>query len=193
MAKEWACKRNTDGFANAYELDDEGLRMLDLMKPPYTVLNWIALLLQNRRFALRNTVAIDVRDYIIDKFAVDLGPYDLVRGYRADDSYFSYAQDFVENGLPLGLLNRALRLGKLGQQVVLVSERAFDRLVFVGAEPAAASEYYPRFLENDIRARDAYRHDVRRAKSYADDLFAAQIMFEEVDNDDPRVRRLLSA
>lgn len=192
MAKEWACKRNADGFANAYALNDVGLRLLDLMSDDYTVLNWIALLLKNRQFALKNPIAEDARDYLIEHFAPPVERYDLVRGYRADDSYFSYAQSFVENGLPLGLLNRALKLGNLGEQVVLVSEQAFSQLSFEGAEPAPSAEYYPRFLDRDIRARDAYRGDVCRAKTYRDDLFVMEIMREEVGNDDPRVRRLLS-
>lgn len=193
MAKEWACKRNTDGFVNAYVLNEDGLRLLDLKGDDYTVLNWIALLLKNRQFALKNPIAEDARDYLIEHFAPPVEQYDLVRGYRADDSYFSYAQSFVENGLPLGLLNRALKLGNLGEQVVLVSERAFSQLSFEGAEPVSAAEYYPRFLDRDIKARDAYRDDVRRAKTYRDDLFVMEIMREEVGNDDPRVRRLLSA
>lgn len=193
MAKEWACKRNVDGFANAYALNDDGLRLLDLMGDGYTVLNWIALLLKNRQFALKNPIAEDARDYLIERFVPPVEKFDLVKGYRADDSYFSYAQSFVENGLPLGLLNRALKLGNLGEQIVLVSERAFSQLTFEGAEPAAAAEYYPRFLDRDIKARDGYRNDVRRAKTYRDDLFVMEIMREEVGNDDPRVQRLLSA
>ena len=27
MAKEWACKQNTDGFVNRYELNTEGLKV----------------------------------------------------------------------------------------------------------------------------------------------------------------------
>lgn len=193
MAKEWACKRNTDGFANTYKLRMDGLRLLDLLSDGYTVLNWIALLLKNRQFALKMPIAEDARSYLIARFAPPVENYDLVRGYRADDSYFSYAQSFVENGLPLGLLNRALKLGNLGEQVVLVSERAFSQLSFEGAEPAAAAQYYPRFLDRDIKARDAYRNDVRHARTYRDDLFVVDLMREEVGNDDPRVRRLLSA
>ena len=193
MAKEWACKRNNDGYANAYELESGNLRTLDLMSDEYTVLNWIALLLKNRQFALKNPIAEDARDYLIERFAPPVDEYDLVRGYRADDSYFSYAQSFVEKGLPLGLLNRALKLGNLGEQVVLVSEKAFAQLAFIDAEPVSAAEYYPRFLDRDIRARDAYRKDIRRAKTYRDDLFVMEILREEVGNDDPRVRRILSA
>lgn len=119
MAREWACKKNTDGFVNIYSLDTEGLKTLNLLDGNHTVLNWIALLLQFRTFKLDSAVALDARDYIIEHYAIDLGDYDIVVGYRADDSYFQYAESFVSNTLPLRSLNLALKLGKLGEQTVV--------------------------------------------------------------------------
>lgn len=65
MAKEWACKKNTDGFVNVYDFDEDGLKVLNLLSGNHTVLNWIALLLQFRTFKLDSEVAVDARDYII--------------------------------------------------------------------------------------------------------------------------------
>ena len=90
MAREWACKKNTDGFVNSYTFDTDGLKVLNLLDGNHTVLNWIALLLQFRTFKLDSEVAIDARDYIIDHYSIDLSGYDVVIGYRADDSYFQY-------------------------------------------------------------------------------------------------------
>ena len=45
MAREWACKKNTDGFVNSYDFDTEGLKVLNLLDGTHTVLNWMALLL----------------------------------------------------------------------------------------------------------------------------------------------------
>ena len=42
MAREWACKKNTDGFVNIYDFDTEGLKVLNLLDGNHTVLNWIA-------------------------------------------------------------------------------------------------------------------------------------------------------
>ena len=118
MAKEWACKQNTDGFVNRYELNMDGLKVLDLTDGNHTVLNWIAILLKYRTFKLNSEIAIDARDYIIEHYSVNIDNYDIVVGYRADDSYFQYAESFVSNGLPLRSLNKALKLGKLGEQTV---------------------------------------------------------------------------
>lgn len=81
----------------------------------HSILNWIALLLQFRTFKLNSEIAVDAKDYIIEHCAVDLSVYDIVIGYRADDSSFQYAESFISNTLPLRSLNHALRLGKLGE------------------------------------------------------------------------------
>ena len=117
MAREWACKKNTDGFVNSYDFDTEGLKVLNLLDGMHTVLNWMALLLQFRTFKLDSEVAVDARDYLIDHYSIDLTGFDVVIGYRADDSYFQYAESFVSNTLPLRSLNKALKLGKLGEPV----------------------------------------------------------------------------
>lgn len=145
MAREWACKKNTDGFVNSYDFDTEGLKVLNLLDGTHTVLNWMALLLQFRTFKLDSEVAVDARDYLIGHYSIDLTGFDVVIGYRADDSYFQYAESFVSNTLPLRSLNKALKLGKLGEQTVVISQKGFDRLHFVNAYPVSKSVYYPKF------------------------------------------------
>ncbi len=191
MAKEWACKQNTDGFMNRYTFDNEALHTLNLLDGEHSILNWIALLLKYRTFHLSNEIAIDARNYIIDNFSIDLSPYDVVIGYRADDSYFSFAEGFIGNGIPLRSLNKALRLGKLGVQTVLTSEKAFNNLSFIDAEPVDKSTYYPKFVARDNKARETYRGEVKTSRSYRDDIFVLDIIREEMKNDDPRIQRIL--
>ena len=191
MAREWACKKNSNGFVNVYDFDDTGLNVLNLLDGNHTVLNWIALLLQFRTFKLDSEIAMDARDYLIEHYAIDLSGYDVVIGYRADDSYFQYAESFVSNALPLRSLNTALRLGKLGEQTVVISHRGFDRLKFLEAYPVDKSVYYPKFVDRDSTARDTYRKEIKRSKSYRDDIFVMDILREEMANDDPRIQRIL--
>ena len=192
MAMEWACKNNTDGFVNKYDFDLESLKVLNLLDGDYNILHWMALLLKNRTFRLSNEIALDAREYIIDNFSIDLYDYDVVIGYRADDSYFSFAESFVQNGLSLRSLNEALRLGKPGAQVVLVSEKAFENLSFVCEEPADKTIYYPKFVDRDSSARDAYRNEIRKKPSYKDDIFVLDILREEMKSDDVRIQRIVS-
>lgn len=192
MAKEWACKQNTDGFVNRYEFHTDGLKILNLMDGQHTVLNWIALLLQYRTFKLNSEIAADARDYLIAHYAIDTSSYDGIVGYRADDSYFQYAESFISNGLPLRSLNQALKLGKLGEQTVLISKKAFAQIRFVDAFPVERSIYYPKFLDRDTTARKTYRQEIKKSKSYRDDIFIMDILREELENDDPRIQRILS-
>lgn len=192
MAKEWACKQNTDGFVNRYELNADGLKILDLTDGQHTVLNWIAILLKYRTFKLSSEIAIDARDYIIEHYSVNIGDYDVVVGYRADDSYFQYAESFVSNGLPLRSLNKALRLGKLGEQTVLVSQKAFDQIKFIDAAPVSKDKYYPKFIDRDSSARKAFKQEIKKSKVYRDDIFVLDILREEMQNNDPRIQRIIS-
>ena len=191
MAKEWACKNGTDGFMNRYTVDGEGLKTLHLSDGSHTVLNWIAILLKNRTFSLSSPIAIDAREYIIKHYAVDTAGYDLITGYRADDSYFRYAESFVENTLPLRSLNKALQLGKLGLQTVLVSPKAFEQIRFVDAVSVDKNIYYPKFVARDTKARQTYKEEIARSGSYRDDIFVLDILREEMKNDDPRIQRIL--
>ena len=192
MAKEWACKQNTDGFVNSYELNTDGLKILDLTDGQHTVLNWIAILLKYRTFKLSSEIAIDARDYIIEHYSVNISDYDVVIGYRADDSYFQYAESFVSNSLPLRSLNKALKLGKLGEQTVLVSQKAFDQIRFVDAAPVSKDEYYPKFIDRDSSARKAFKQEIKKSKVYRDDIFVLDILREEMQNNDPRIQRIIS-
>lgn len=192
LAKEWACKNETDGFVNAYTLDISDLKILNLNSDGYTILNWIAILLKNRVFHLDSDISIMARKYIIDNFSVDIDQYDVVIGYRADDSYFSFAESFVSNTLPLRSLNKALRLGKLGEQVALVSAKPFERLRFVEAVPVDGSIYYPKFQSRDLNARQSFRNEVAHSERLLDDVFVLDIIRQEMKDDDPRIQRIVS-
>jgi hypothetical protein len=157
LAKEWACPTNeNNGIVNEYEISLKNLKIIDLSKKPYGVLNWIAVLLKFRKFDLNNAVSIAARDFIIAQYYVDVSLYDVVIGYRADDSYFQYAQDFVKNTISVEKLSLAMELGHLGKQIALISQKAFDKLVFVSSETVDKNIYYVSRMHRDIRAREDY-------------------------------------
>lgn len=157
LAKEWACSSGTDGYANHYTLDLSGLKVLNLNSKEYNILNWLAILLENRKFNVAEGLPQRAKAYILENFKVDYKDYDIIVGYRANDSYFSYAGDFVNGTLSLSDLSEAMRLGKLGEQVVLKSKRAFDSLTFVEAVKAPSQEYYAKYKIRDEEARGKYR------------------------------------
>ena len=177
MAREWACRGNMPpGFVNTYDLDMEGLAVLDLSAKECSVLNWMAVLLANRTFDLDTDIALEVREYIVTNFMPPIKDADVVVGYRADDSYFSYADSFVNNALSLRRLNEALRLGRLGLQTALLTERAFDKLAYCGAEGVAWVEYHSRHAARDAAARAEWRNVVKPASGAAEDVYAIDII-----------------
>ncbi len=187
LAKEWAVAVDRGGFANAYELDCAGLVILDLNGKDYGLLHWLALLLQYREFDASGPLAFEAKRYILEHFAIDLTPYDAIVGYRADDSYFSFAQDFISGAISYQQLGRAMRLGKLGQQFVLKSQRAFDLIRFVGYEEASHEQWYERKMSRDRTARRAYL-DEERNRRQPGDLFIAAIMDAGMEAGDERLR-----
>jgi hypothetical protein len=157
LAKEWACSADNDGYANHYQLECDGLSVLNLNAPEYNILNWLAILLENRKFNVAEGLPQRAKAYLQENFKVDYKKYDVIIGYRANDSYFSYAGDFVNGTLSLSDLSEAMRLGKLGEQVVLKSKKAFDALSFVEAVKASRHEYFAKYKTRDKEARDKYR------------------------------------
>ena len=187
MAKEWSVTKDKDGYANCYELECDGLQILNLNGQDYCILNWLAVLLENREFDVPSGLALEAKEYILSNFAVNYKAYDAIIGYRADDSYFSFAQDFINGTISYRQLNNAMHLGKLGQQFVLKSERAFERIRFLGYEATASSEWYAKKMQRDTSARREYLN-VERNRRQRGDLYIAQIMDEEMKADDPRLR-----
>lgn len=187
LAKEWACAKNTDGYANQYELDITGLKILNLNDEKYSILNWLAVLADNRSYWEKGSISEQAKKYLHDNFLVDISGYDIIIGYRADDSYFSFAQDFVSNTISLKQLSEAMRLGKLGEQIVLKSKEAFDRLQYITSEMAVKEEYFVKKSIRDITARRDYRKS-KAVQADINDLFMLDIMREGMQNGDERLR-----
>lgn len=187
MAKEWGVAQNRNGYANRYELDCEGLKILDLNGPSFNILHWLAVLLENREFDVPSGLALEAKEYILNTFRVDYQSQDAIIGYRADDSYFSFAQDFINGTISYRQLNNAMHLGKLGQQFVLKSKQAFDRIQFLGYEVADHDEWYAKKVLRDRSARREY-FSVERNKRQRGDLYITQILDEEMKPDDERLR-----
>ena len=185
LAKEWAVSEEHDGYANCYELDMDGLRILNL-NHEYSILTWLSILIQNRTLNLDTPLAAEVSGYLRDNFSVDTTMYDLIIGYRADDSYFSFAQDFLSGAISYQQLRKAMYLGELGEQIVLVSRRSFSAIRYIGSEKAFRSEWLVKKTERDRQARAAYLHS-DRMRYRRGELYAVTILDEEIKPNDPRL------
>ena len=114
--------------------------------------------------------------YIIENFSIDLSNVDVIIGYRADDSYFAFARDFIRNSITVSQLSKAMELGKLGLQVVLHSEKAFSQLKYIESTIADNETYYTKRVARDLQAREEYQNTTRNTKVEKDDLFIMDII-----------------
>ena len=190
LAKEWACSVETDGFANQYTLDLTGLSVFSLTGGDYSILNWLFVLLENRKFRIGGDIAKQAKSYIFENFAVDYKNYDIIKGYRADDSYFSFANAFLNNTISVAQLERAMVLGKLGEQIVLMTPKAFDSIEFMDSIAAPKEIYLPQKLARDTAAREDFRKEKGRG-SLLTEKYILDIIREGWKNDDPRLQRIV--
>ena len=127
LAKEWAACNPTDSdsYVHEYELDIDDLRILDFQE--HGILCWLAELMKHRP-------ASDSKRYrmlagrFIEKYGIDTSGYDVIKGWRADASYFFIAKEFVRDNVDVDILEELLSLGGLGIQYCLESEKAFQHL-----------------------------------------------------------------
>ena len=187
MAKEWGVSRDKNGYANQYEIDCSNLLILDLNDEQYTILHWLTILLENREFDIPSGLALEAKKYLKNTFSIPYSDYDAIIGYRADDSYFSFAQDFINGTISYRQLNEAMHLGKLGQQFVLKSKKAFNQIHFLGYEVAASDEWFAKKELRDKTARREY-FSMERNKWQRGDLYIAQMIDEEMKSNDLRLR-----
>ena len=161
LGREWAYSSYTSGeigYLHAYSLDIEGLNVFDFTQEDS--LCWVTEILSHRKLKtdfLGDQVEIvtDRLTKFIPSYKRDTSTADVIIGYRADDSYFKYAADFMKGILYRETLDKALYLGDLELQVFLKSPLAFDRI-----KPLRVTEVERKYEEfyrrRDTNARSAY-------------------------------------
>lgn len=127
-AELWASQYK-DGYCIKYDFDMKGLNVLYLnSNTEEEIMQWISILVNNRFSKEEIENYKDTINWLNNNYHVDLDSYDVIVGYRADDSYFLYSRDFVANKISIDALSKAMKLGKLGLQYCLKSEKAFQRI-----------------------------------------------------------------
>ena len=187
LAKEWAVAKDHDGWANVYSLEDGDLTVLNLNSSQYCILHWLAVLLENRQFETEYGLPSEAKSYLTTRFAVPYKEADVIIGYRADDSYFTFAQDFISGTISYSQLATAMRLGHLGDQYVLKSRKAFDRIEYVESRPAPRFDWLERKTSRDHAARQEYLGTLRHRR-IPGDLRIDRIIDEGIGPDDERLR-----
>lgn len=154
LAKEWAvCRPNeTNGWVHKYELDTTGLKILDFQEKD--ILSWLAELMKHRDAADSKRYRMLAKKFI-EKYGIDTAQYDVIKGWRANASYFYIAKEFVRDNIDIEILEKLLSLGGLGVQYCIVSKLAYANLCERPDEVFSVQydEFNEKYNQRDVSAR----------------------------------------
>ena len=158
LAKEWAvCRPNEEnGWVHKYELDCKDLKVLDFQK--LSVLTWLAELMKHRDAADSKRYRMLAAKFI-EKYGVETEGYDVIKGWRANASYFYIAKEFVRDNIDMDILTELLSLGGLGIQYCIKSRLAYEHLQEVqdGLLSVDYMEFREKYNHRDVSARQKMR------------------------------------
>ena len=81
-----------------------------------------------------------------------------------------------------------MKLGNLGNQIVLISQKAFESIHFLGYEESAQEVYLPLRKKRDELARAAYLSNRQGNTFSSDDVYMIDIIRNGMKADDPRLQ-----
>ena len=158
LAKEWAVCRpdETNGWVHKYELETDDLKILDFQE--HNILSWLAELMKHRDASDSRRYKVLSKKFIAE-YGIDTSEYDVIKGWRANASYFYIAKEFVRDNIDIEILEELLSLGGLGIQYCIKSELAYSKLTEVddGLISVDYSEFNEKYNERDIIARKRMR------------------------------------
>lgn len=186
LAGEWSCYRKQNGYINHYQLNTTGLQILDLTDTNHTLLNWLAILVKYRIFDLNLPITDQAITYLSNHFLPNLDKADIIIGYRADDSYFSFVENFLNNTISLRELSLALKMDAENQQIVLKTTKAIERLTFADSTIADYRTHYYQRCQRDEKLRLQFAQRDKTLKY--DDLFILEMVRKEFGYDHPRLQ-----
>ena len=158
LASEWAVCRPNDlnGWVHKYELETDGLKILDFQGE--SVLTWLAELMKHRDAADSKRYRMLAQKFIA-RYGIETEEYDVIKGWRANASYFYIAKAFVRDEIDIDILEELLSLGGLGIQYCIKSEKAYSQLHEI-QEALISVEYdvfNQKYNERDVQGRDRMR------------------------------------
>lgn len=178
LAKEWAvCRPNeTNGFVHQYEFDADGFKILDFQEKG--VLAWLAELMKHRDAADSKRYRMLAKKFIA-KYGVNTEEYDVIKGWRANASYFYITKEFVRDNIDMDILEELLSLGGLGIQYCIKSELAFSKLHEVEGSLQIVQylEFNEKYNQRDITARHKMRELIDSDANRVTKVFS--MLFEE--------------
>ena len=158
LAKEWAVCRPEEhnGWVHKYELEADKLKILDFQE--LNVLAWLAELMKHRDAADSKRYHMLAAKFI-ERYGVDTSEYDVIKGWRANASYFYIAREFVRDNIDIDILEELLSLGGLGIQYCIKTESAYSKLKEISEEVSVVEydDFNEKYNQRDAMARKNMR------------------------------------
>lgn len=176
LAKEWAVCRpqEANGWVHKYELDCDSLKIFDFQES--SIMAWLAELMKHRDAAESKRYKMLAAKFI-DKYGIDTSNYDVIKGWRANASYFYIAKEFVRDNIDVEILEELLSLGGLEIQYCIKSKLAYENLREIrdGLLPVVYSEFNQKYNQRDDNARKRMRELVNSDANKVTNVFSTLI------------------
>lgn len=176
LAKEWAvCRPNeNNGWVHKFILNTDTLSIFDFQGT--NTLNWLAELMKHRE-------ADDSRRYrmlapkFIEQYGIDTSGYDVIKGWRANASYFYIAKEFVRDNVDIDILGQLLSLGNLGIQYCIKSEKAYQNLRELKDELISVDydEFNAKYNSRDALSRKNMKELINSSENNVTKVFSTLI------------------
>ena len=122
------------------------------------ILTWLAELMKHRDAADSKRYRMLSKQFI-DKFGISTEGYDIIKGWRANASYFYIARSFVRDEIDIDILEELLALGSLGIQYCMKTEQAYKQLSEQpdALQPVSFTQFNEKYNKRDTEARENMR------------------------------------
>lgn len=123
-AKSWAVLSGNpkQSIVNVYKLNIEKLKVLNLST--HGVLAWISEVVANRE--TNQEMAEVIGNRLVEMYRVNSDEYDIIQGYRADDSYTQVIEAFLLNQINVFEVEKLFYKGSLGNQIFMRGEKLIN-------------------------------------------------------------------
>ena len=175
LAKEWAvCRPETEsGYVHSFELDTDNLNIFDFENE--NILCWLSELMKHRDAADSKRYRVLASKFIA-KYGKDTSTADVIKGWRANASYFYIAKAFVRDEVDIDILEELMQLGGLGIQWCIKTEKAFQHLKKTDELiPVDYHEFNAKYNERDSNARKRMKALIDSDKNKVEKVFSTLV------------------
>lgn len=190
IARAWACTYTMSGYINQYEFTPNRLKVIDLCGGDYTILSWLAVILRYRSVDMKSSLTMERRDYIIENFYPDIEDADVIKGIGAGNSNFYFVKQFLNNSVSLNTFMDALGQSESNMQMVIKSEKALRKVIFLKAEPVLWNAYFSEAVDKDLALRQQFLLK-KASERVSEELFITDIVKMKWTKDENKLSPML--